>query len=73
MCIRDSAARAEAEGSFASTLFRKPGHAAYWLPVTDIAADRARLLENVQAKAIVHGRATRSSGREEDYLSLIHI
>ena len=43
------------------------GHAAYWLPVTDIAADRARLLEIVKAKAIVHGRVTLSSGREADY------
>ena len=43
------------------------GHAAYWLAVTDIAADRARLLEIVKAKAIVHGRVTLSSGREADY------
>ena len=35
--------------------------------MTDIAADRARLLEIVQAKAIVHGRVTLSSGREADY------
>jgi uncharacterized protein YndB with AHSA1/START domain len=35
---------------------------AYWLVVTDIAADRARLLEIVKAKAIVHGRVTLSSG-----------
>jgi orotate phosphoribosyltransferase len=35
--------------------------------VTDIAADRARLLEIVKAKAIVHGRVTLSSGREADY------
>jgi orotate phosphoribosyltransferase len=35
--------------------------------VTDIAADRARLLEIVRAKAIVHGRVTLSSGKEADY------
>jgi orotate phosphoribosyltransferase len=39
--------------------------------VTDIASqsatDRARLLEIVKAKAIVHGRVTLSSGREADY------
>ncbi|HOR15268.1 MAG TPA: orotate phosphoribosyltransferase [Dermatophilaceae bacterium] len=35
--------------------------------MTDIAADRARLLEIVKAKAIVHGRVTLSSGREADY------
>ena len=35
--------------------------------MTDIAADRARLLEIVQAKAIVQGRVTLSSGREADY------
>ena len=35
--------------------------------LTDIAADRARLLEIVKAKAIVHGRVTLSSGREADY------
>ena len=34
---------------------------------TDIAADRARLLEIVRAKAIVHGRVTLSSGKEADY------
>ena len=38
-----------------------------WLIVTDIAADRARLLEIVKEKAIVHGRVTLSSGREADY------
>lgn len=32
-----------------------------------IAEDRARLLEIVKAKAIVHGRVTLSSGREADY------
>jgi len=35
--------------------------------VTDIAADRARLLEIVKDKAIVHGRVTLSSGAEADY------
>jgi len=35
--------------------------------VTDIAADRARLLQIVRDKAIVHGRVTLSSGREADY------
>ena len=35
--------------------------------MTDIAADRARLLELVREKAIVHGRVTLSSGREADY------
>jgi orotate phosphoribosyltransferase len=35
--------------------------------VTDIAADRARLLEIIRAKAIVHGRVTLSSGKEADY------
>lgn len=35
--------------------------------MTDIAADRARLLEIVRDKAIVHGRVTLSSGREADY------
>ena len=34
---------------------------------TDLAADRARLLEIVRAKAIVHGRVTLSSGKEADY------
>ena len=55
---------------FATTAPRRSdggGHAAYWLAVTDIAADRARLLEIVKAKAIVHGRVTLSSGREADY------
>ena len=33
----------------------------------DVAADRARLLEIVKAKAIVHGRVTLSSGKEADY------
>ncbi len=38
------------------------------MPVTaDIAADRARLLEIVKAKAIVHGRVTLSSGKEADF------
>jgi orotate phosphoribosyltransferase len=38
-------------------------------PVTDTAVttDRARLLEIVKAKAIVHGRVTLSSGKEADY------
>ena len=35
--------------------------------MTDIAADRARLLEIVRAMAIVHGRVTLSSGKEADY------
>ncbi len=35
--------------------------------MTDIATDRARLLEIVKAKAVVHGRVTLSSGREADY------
>ena len=35
--------------------------------MTDIAADRARLLDIVRAKAIVHGRVTLSSGKEADY------
>jgi len=33
----------------------------------DVAADRARLLEIVKAKAVVHGRVTLSSGKEADY------
>lgn len=43
------------------------GHAAYWPAVSDLAADRARLLAIVKSKAIVHGRVTLSSGREADY------
>ena len=35
--------------------------------MTDLAADRARLLQIITAKAIVHGRVTLSSGREADY------
>jgi len=35
--------------------------------MTDIAADRAALLEHIKAKAIVHGRVTLSSGKEADY------
>lgn len=35
--------------------------------VTDIAADKARLLEIIREKAIVHGRVTLSSGKEADY------
>jgi orotate phosphoribosyltransferase len=35
--------------------------------VTDTASARARLLEIVKDKAIVHGRVTLSSGREADY------
>jgi orotate phosphoribosyltransferase len=35
--------------------------------VTDLAADRARLLEIVRTTAVVHGRVTLSSGREADY------
>ena len=34
---------------------------------TDIAADRARLLEIIRGKAIVPGRVTLSSGKEADY------
>jgi orotate phosphoribosyltransferase len=34
---------------------------------TQIDSDRARLLEIVKAKAIVHGRVTLSSGKEADY------
>ena len=34
---------------------------------TDIAADKARLLEIIKEKAIVHGRVTLSSGKEADY------
>jgi len=34
---------------------------------TDIAADRARLLDIVRTTAIVHGRVTLSSGKEADY------
>lgn len=41
--------------------------AAYDLGVTDVAAARARLLEIIKDKAIVHGRVTLSSGREADY------
>ncbi len=37
------------------------------VPVTDIAADRARLLEIIRDRAIVHGRFTLSSGKEADY------
>ena len=40
---------------------------AYGGRVTDIATDRARLLEIVRAKAVVHGRVTLSSGKEADY------
>nr|WP_068252754.1 orotate phosphoribosyltransferase [Janibacter corallicola] len=35
--------------------------------MTDIAADRARLLQIIKDKAIVHGRVTLSSGKEADY------
>ena len=35
--------------------------------MTDTAAARARLLEIIKDKAIVHGRVTLSSGREADY------
>jgi orotate phosphoribosyltransferase len=35
--------------------------------VTDVAAARARLLEIIKDKAIVHGRVTLSSGKEADY------
>ena len=37
------------------------------VPVTDIAADRARLLEIVRDKAVVHGRVTLATGNEADY------
>src|SRR6478735_8904631 len=46
---------------------RRPLATAYGRTVTDIAADRDRLLEIVRAKAIVHGRVTLSSGKEADY------
>ncbi len=36
-------------------------------PATDLAADRARLLDIIRAKAIVHGRVTLSSGAQADY------
>lgn len=36
-------------------------------PQTDVAPARARLLELIREKAIVHGRVTLSSGREADY------
>ncbi|MCE1180318.1 MAG: orotate phosphoribosyltransferase [Micrococcales bacterium] len=35
--------------------------------MTDIAADRARLLQIIKDKAIVHGRVTLSSGKQADY------
>lgn len=35
--------------------------------MTDLAADRARLLDLIKAKAIVHGRVTLSSGAEADF------
>ncbi len=35
--------------------------------MTDISADRARLLELVKGTAVVHGRVTLSSGTEADY------
>ncbi len=35
--------------------------------VTDIAADRAALLDLITAQAVVHGRVTLSSGQEADY------
>ena len=41
--------------------------APYGRSVTDIAADRARLLDIVRDKAVVHGRVTLSSGAEADY------
>ena len=37
------------------------------IPVTDVAAARAHLLEIIKDKAIVHGRVTLSSGKEADY------
>ncbi|AXG14618.1 orotate phosphoribosyltransferase [Intrasporangium calvum] len=36
-------------------------------PQTDVAAARARLLELIRERAIVHGRVTLSSGTEADY------
>ena len=33
----------------------------------DVATARARLLDLIRAKAIVHGKVTLSSGREADY------
>ena len=36
-------------------------------PQTDVASARARLLELIKARAIVHGRVTLSSGKEADY------
>ena len=51
-----------------------PGATAYGVAVTDIAADRARLLELIRAKAVVHGRVTLSSGAEADsYVDLRRI
>ncbi|MBC9955704.1 orotate phosphoribosyltransferase [Yimella sp. cx-51] len=35
--------------------------------MTDLAADRARLLQLIKDHAVVHGRVTLSSGREADY------
>ena len=53
---------------------RVAGHAAYRTAcsvgsrtVTDTAAARARLLDLIKEKAIVHGRVTLSSGKEADY------
>ena len=37
------------------------------MTATDAAAARARLLEIIREKAIVHGRVTLSSGKEADY------
>ena len=51
----------------AEPLTDRRARTAYGRAVTDIAADRARLLEIVRAKAIVHGRVTLSSGKEADY------
>ncbi len=44
-----------------------PAVAPYGRSVTDIAADRARLLDIVRDRAVVHGRVTLSSGAEADY------
>ncbi len=44
-----------------------PARTAYGVVVTDIATDRARLLQIIRDKAVVHGRVTLSSGREADY------
>ena len=42
-------------------------HATATATSTDVTSPRERLLEIIQAKAIVHGRVTLSSGKEADY------